>query len=89
MSLSNSLLSLILVWFSVSLDKHLQATMSVVKTQLSKIWSLEYLMVIKADLHSTAASLPPVSAPVVDLSSPGSDSSNMFGVKMIKQALEK
>jgi len=79
----------VLGWFSVSLDKHLQASISVVKTQLSKLWSPECLMVITADLHATAASLPPVSAPVVDLSSPVSDSSKMFGVKMMKQALEK
>ena len=79
----------VLGWFSVSLDKHLQANMASVKVQLSKLWSPECLMVITADLHSVAATLPPVSAPVVDLSSPVSDTNKMFGVKMMKQALEK
>ena len=79
----------VLGWFSVSLDRHLQANMTSVKTQLSKLWSQDCLLLLTADLHSTAASLPPVSAPAVDLSSPVSDSAKMFGVKMMKQALEK
>jgi len=79
----------VLGWFSVSLDKHLQASMTIVKTQLARLWSPECLMVITADLHATAAGLPPVSAPTVSLDSPVSETSKMFGVKMMKQALEK
>ena len=79
----------VLGWFSVSLDKHLQASMSVVKSQLSRLWSPDCLMVITADLHSTAAGLPPVSAPAVIPASPVSETNKMFGVKMMRQALEK
>ena len=75
----------VLGWFSVSLDKHLQASLSLVRTQLARLWSPECLMVISSDLHSLAASLPPVSPPQV-VHSP-LESGKMFGVKMMRQAV--
>ena len=79
----------VLGWFSVPLDKHLQASMATVKAQLARLWSPECLMILTADLHATAAALPPVSAPAIPLDSPDAASNKMFGVKMMKQALEK
>ena len=76
----------VLGWFSVSLDKHLQASLSLVRTQLARLWSPECLMVLSSDLHSLAASLPPVCPPQVMVHSP-LESGKMFGVKMMRQAV--
>ena len=76
----------VLGWFSVSLDKHLQASLSLVRTQLARLWSPECLMVLTSDLHSLAASLPPVCPPQVVVHSP-LESGKMFGVKMMRQAV--
>jgi len=74
----------VLGWFSVSLDRHLQASMSLVKTQLSRLWSPDCLLVLTADLQTQAASLPQVPAPPT----PSPEETN-FGKKLMKQALEK
>lgn len=74
----------VLGWFSVSLDRHLQASMSLVKAQLSLLWSPECLLVLTADLQAQAASCPPVPPPPT----PSPEETN-FGKKLMKQALEK
>jgi len=74
----------VLGWFSVSLDKHLQASMSAVKVQLSRLWSPDCLLVLTADLQSQAATLPSIPAPPT----PSPEETN-FGKKLMKQALEK
>jgi len=74
----------VLGWFSVSLDKHLQSSMSLVKSQLSRLWSPDCLLVLTADLQSQAASLPAIPAPPT----PSPEETN-FGKKLMKQALEK
>ena len=78
----------VLGWFSVSLDRHLQASLGLVRTQLARLWSPECLVVITSHLHGLAASPPPVSPPQVVVNSPV-ESGKMFGVKMMRQALEK
>ena len=43
----------VLGWFSVSLDRHLQASLGLVRTQLARLWSPECLVVITSHLHGT------------------------------------
>eukprot|EP00092_Neocalanus_flemingeri_P004280 GFUD01004600.1.p1 GENE.GFUD01004600.1~~GFUD01004600.1.p1 ORF type:complete len:1075 (-),score=280.83 GFUD01004600.1:210-3434(-) len=74
----------VLGWFSVSLDKHLQSSMTSVKCQLSRLWSPDCLLVLTADLQAQAATLPQVPAPPT----PSPEETN-FGKKLMKQALEK
>lgn len=74
----------VLGWFSVSLDRPLQSSMSLVKAQLSLLWSPECLHVLTADLVVQAASCPQVPPPPT----PSPEETN-FGKKLMKQALEK
>ena len=71
-------------WFSVSLDKHLQSSMSLVKSQLSRLWSPDCLILLIGDLHAQAAALPAIPAPPT----PSPEETN-FGKKLMKQAIEK
>jgi len=74
----------VLGWFSVSLDKHLQSSMSLVKSQLSRLWSPDCLLLLTGDLQAQAAALPAVPIPPT----PSPEETN-FGKKLMKQALEK
>jgi len=74
----------VLGWFSVSLDKHLQSSMVLVKSQLTRLWSPDCLLVLTEDLQKQAALLPPVPVPPT----PSPEETN-FGKKLMKQALEK
>jgi len=75
----------VLGWFSVSLDRPLQSSMSLVKAQLCLLWSPECLGVLTADLVGQAACCPPVQSPP----QPPSNQETNFGKKLMKQALEK
>jgi len=75
----------VLGWFSVSLDKHLQNSMVVVKSQLCRLWSVECLLVLTQDLQAQAQSLPAIPAPPT----PSPEAETNFGKKLMKQALEK
>jgi ubiquitin-protein ligase E3 B len=75
----------VLGWFSVSLDKHLQSSMVVVKSQLCRLWSVECLLVLTQDLQSQAESLPAIPPPPT----PSPETETNFGKKLMKQALEK
>ena len=72
-------------WFSVSLDKPLQASMSLMKTQLSLLWSPECLLVLTGDLQAQADSFPPVPP----LPTPSPEETNFGLNELIKQAMEK
>jgi len=74
----------VLGWFSVPLDKHLQASLPTVKAQLSKLWSPDCLLLLTEDLQAQAATLPAVPVPPT----PSPEETN-FGKKLMKQALEK
>lgn len=74
----------VLGWFSVSLDKHLQASMGQVKIQLAKLWSSDCVKLLTAHLTSEASNLPAILTPP----SPGPEETN-FGKKLVKQAIEK
>lgn len=82
----------VLGWFSVSLDRHLQSAMSLVKVQLTKLWSADCVRLMTAHLAREAAHLPPVPVPpasssgVLDL---GGEGGANFGKKLMRQAIEK
>ena len=74
----------VLGWFSVSLDKHLQASMGQVKAQLARLWSPDCVRLMTSHLSLEAASLPAIPSPP----SPGPQERN-FGKKLVLQAIEK
>ena len=53
----------VLDWFSVSLDKHLQASMGQVKAQLARLWSPDCVRLMTSHLSLEAASLPAIPSP--------------------------
>ena len=74
----------VLGWFSVSLDRHLQASMGQVKAQLARLWAPDTVRLLTAHLSAAAAALPPLPPPP---SPPAAETS--LGKKLVKQVVEK
>ena len=74
----------VLGWFSVSLDKYLQATIPTVKLQLSRLWHPDSVKLLTHHLQTAAASLPRPAAPPT----PSPEETNA-AKKLMKQAIEK
>ena len=53
----------VLGWFSVSLDRHLQASMGQVKAQLARLWAPDCLALMTKQLAQEAATLPALPLP--------------------------
>ena len=75
----------VLGWFSVSLDRHLQASMGQVKAQLARLWAPDCLALMTKQLAQEASNLPALPLPPP---SPGPQE-RRFGAKLVKQAIEK
>ena len=75
----------VLGWFSVSLDRYLQASMGQVKAQLARLWAPDCLALMTKQLAQEAAKLPALPPPPP---SPGPQE-RRFGAKLVKQAIEK
>jgi len=75
----------VLGWFSVSLDKYLQAAMPYVRQQLSRLWLPDCLKLLTIHLHSAAQKIPPLPAPPPP---PVAEQTNS-AKQLFKKALEK
>jgi len=74
----------VLGWFSVSLDKYLQATIPTLKIQLAKLWHPDSVKLLTHHLQAAAQSLPrPIAPPT-----PSPEETNAAR-KLMKQAIEK
>ena len=76
----------VLGWFSVTLDTHLQDSMSIVKEQLARLWSPACLLYFTAPIKMLSSSLPERLPPVVTARETGpSDEESLSGAKAAKQ----
>lgn len=76
----------VLGWFSVTLDTHLQDSMSIVRDQLVRLWSPACLYYFSAPMKALAESLPERSPPVVtSIGNGAQDDESLSGTKAAKQ----